>query len=180
MVYIITTWCVSAYISRDNIFNPLLRRYTRHEVQTRYILYSFLEITNAQGVRCRLAAFYIVGILVGGFSAIFAYLLTLLGGRNGIAGWAWIFVSYLLSPDIRYSITDTQIIEGAITIGFGIIAWFFLPNFPDQNIFLTREETRLILQRVEHDRGDSIPDVLSKEKLVGHLLDWKVWAFGTT
>jgi hypothetical protein len=73
-----------------------------------------------------------------------------------------------------------QIIEGAITIGFGVIAWFFLPNFPDQNIFLTREETRLILQRVEHDRGDSVPDVLSKEKLVGHLLDWKVWTFGTT
>lgn len=73
-----------------------------------------------------------------------------------------------------------KIIEGAITIVFGIVAWFFLPNFPDQNIFLTREETRLVLQRVEHDRGDSVPDVLSKEKLVGHLLDWKVWTFGTT
>ena len=46
---------------------------------------------------CSLAAFYIVGILVGGFSAIFAYVLTLLGGRYGIAGWAWIFVSYVQS-----------------------------------------------------------------------------------
>ena len=73
-----------------------------------------------------------------------------------------------------------QIIEGAITIGFGIIAWFFLPNFPDQNKFLTREETRLVLQRVEQDRGDSIPDVLTKEKLLSHLLDWKVWTFGMT
>ena len=45
-----------------------------------------------------LAAFYIVGILVGGFSAIFAYVLTLLGGRYGIAGWAWIFVSFFLYP----------------------------------------------------------------------------------
>lgn len=108
-------------------------RYTRHEVQT------------------RLAAFYVVGVLVG---AIFAYVLTLLGGWYGIAGWAWIFI-----------------VEGAITIGFGIIAWFFLSNFPDQNIFLTKEETRLVLQRVEHDRGDAVPDVLSKEKLVSHLLD---------
>lgn len=71
-----------------------------------------------------------------------------------------------------------QIIEGAITIGFGIIAWFLLPNFPDQNIFLTREETRIVLQRVEDDRGDSVPDVLSKEKLVMHLSDWKVWTIG--
>ena len=73
-----------------------------------------------------------------------------------------------------------KIIEGAITIGFGIIAWFFLPNFPDQNTFLTREETRLVLQRVEHDRGDSVPDVVTKEKLLSHLLDWKVWTFGMT
>ena len=78
------------------------------------------------------------------------------------------------------SSTHWQIIEGAITIGFGIIAWFFLPTFPDQNTFLTREETRLVLQRVEHDRGDSVPDVLTKEKLLSHLLDWKVWTFGMT
>ena len=77
-------------------------------------------------------------------------------------------------------LTHLQIIEGAITIGFGVIAWFFLPSFPDQNTFLTREETRLVLQRVEHDRGDSIPDVLTQEKLLSHLLDWKVWTFGMT
>ena len=82
------------------------------------------------------------------------------------------------SMHICYSIT-IQIIEGAITIGFGIIAWFFLPNFPDQNIFLTPEETRLVLQRVEQDRGDSVPDVLSKAKIISHLSDWKVWTFGT-
>lgn len=71
-----------------------------------------------------------------------------------------------------------QIIEGAITIAFGIIAWFFLPNFPDQNTFLTQEETNIILQRVEKDRGDSVPDALSMEKLCSHLLDWKLWTMG--
>ena len=50
---------------------------------------------------CSLAAFYIISILVGGFSAIFAYLLTLLGGRYGIAGWAWIFVSFMFSLNIH-------------------------------------------------------------------------------
>lgn len=42
----------------------------------------------------RLAAFYTVGVFVGGFSAIFAYVLTLLNGTHGIAGWAWIFVRF--------------------------------------------------------------------------------------
>lgn len=41
----------------------------------------------------RLAGFYIISILAGGFSAIFAYVLSLLGGKQGIAGWSWIFVS---------------------------------------------------------------------------------------
>ncbi|KAF8963681.1 major facilitator superfamily domain-containing protein [Flammula alnicola] len=117
--------------------------YTRHEVQK------------------RLAAFYVIGIFVGGFSAIFAYVLTFLGGRYGIPAWAWIFI-----------------VEGVITIAFGIIAWFFLPTFPDQNTFLTREETAIILQRVEKDRGDAVPDDLSKEKLFSHLLDWKLWVCG--
>ncbi|KAG5651625.1 hypothetical protein H0H81_008002 [Sphagnurus paluster] len=104
--------------------------YTRHEVQK------------------RLAAFYVVSIFTGGFSAIFAYVLSLLGGKQGIPGWAWIFI-----------------IEGAITILFGIIAWFYISDFPDQNTFLSQEETAFILERVERDRGDSIPDELTKKKL---------------
>lgn len=116
--------------------------YTRHEVQK------------------RLAAFYVVSIFTGGFSAIFAYILSLLGGKQGIPGWAWIFI-----------------IEGAITILFGIIAWFFISDFPDQNTFLSEEQTAFVLDRVEHDRGDSIPDELTKKKLLEHLLDWNSWAF---
>ena len=71
-----------------------------------------------------------------------------------------------------------QIIEGIITVVFGVIAWFFLPSFPDDNTFLTIEETSIVLLRVEKDRGDSLPDVLSKAKLIEHLLDWKIWAIG--
>ncbi|CAA7260554.1 unnamed protein product [Cyclocybe aegerita] len=117
--------------------------YRRHEVQK------------------RLAVFYLVGIFLGAFSAVFAAALSLLHGTYGIAGWAWIFI-----------------IEGAITIGFGFVAWAFLPGFPDQNNFLTEEETSIVLQRVEKDRGDAVPDVLTFEKVVRHLSDWKIWAIG--
>ena len=68
--------------------------------------------------------------------------------------------------------------EGTITVAFGIIAWFFLPGFPDQNTFLTSEETAIVLDRVEKDRGDSLPDVLTTEKILRYLLDWKLWATG--
>lgn len=117
--------------------------YTRHEVQK------------------RLAAFYLISVVVGGFSAILAYAITFLNGRYGIAGWAWIFI-----------------IEGALTIFFGCVAWAFLPNFPDQNRFLTPAQTALVLERVESDRGDSVPDSFTVQKVLGHLSDWTIWAYG--
>ncbi|ESK97355.1 high-affinity nicotinic acid transporter [Moniliophthora roreri MCA 2997] len=118
--------------------------YKRHEVQK------------------RLAAFYLVSILTGGFSAIFAYALSLLEGKAGLSGWSWIFV-----------------IEGGITILFGITAYFYLPGFPDTNKFLSRTETEFILRRIEDDRGDALADPVTLNKVLGHLMDWKVWVFGT-
>ncbi|KAF8162367.1 major facilitator superfamily domain-containing protein [Pholiota molesta] len=112
-------------------------------------------------VQKRLAAFYLIGVFVGGFSAIFAYVLTLLGGKFGLPAWSWVFI-----------------IEGLITMVFGIIAWFFLPAFPDQNTFLSAEDTAIVLRRVEQDRGDSVPDALTMSVLIKHLQDWKLWAIG--
>lgn len=56
------------------------------------IQYFLIEFKNRTP---RLAAFYVIGIFTGGFSAIFAYVLSLLHGRYGIPGWAWIFVGSL-------------------------------------------------------------------------------------
>ncbi|KAF8894002.1 major facilitator superfamily domain-containing protein [Infundibulicybe gibba] len=104
--------------------------------------------------------FYLVSIVIGGFSAIFAYALTFLGGRGGLAGWQWIFV-----------------IEGIITIVLGILTFAFVADFPDKNTFLTVEQTRLVLARVEADRGDSVPDKMTLAKVFHHLSDWTTWAF---
>ena len=71
-----------------------------------------------------------------------------------------------------------QIIEGLITLASGILTWFFIPDFPDQNKFLTTEQTALVLKRIDEDRGDSIPDELTAQKIRKHLLDWTLWAYG--
>ncbi|KAF8729463.1 hypothetical protein AX14_006080 [Amanita brunnescens Koide BX004] len=117
--------------------------YVRHEVQK------------------RLAAVWLIAILAGGLSPIFAYLISLLGGKLGITSWSWIFI-----------------VEGAITITSGLLSWRYLPDFPDQNQFLDAEQTELVLRRIEEDRGDSAPDVMTRNKVKSHLLDWKLWAFG--
>ena len=71
-----------------------------------------------------------------------------------------------------------QIIEGLITLASGIVTWFFIPDFPDQNKFLTNEQTTLVLKRIDEDRGDAVPDELTAEKVRKHLLDWTLWAYG--
>ncbi|KAL0064618.1 hypothetical protein AAF712_008444 [Marasmius tenuissimus] len=117
--------------------------YKRHEVQT------------------RIAAFYLSSALIGGFSPILAYGLSLMNGTQGIAGWSWIFI-----------------IEGIITLALGLACWFLIPEFPDRNTFLTQAQTAFVLRRVEEDRGDSVPDEITLRKMLHHMKDWKLWAFG--
>ncbi|KAJ2922386.1 hypothetical protein H1R20_g14700, partial [Candolleomyces eurysporus] len=117
--------------------------YKRHEVQK------------------RLAVFYIVSIVTGGFSPILAYAMTLLKGTHGYNGWQWIFI-----------------IEGAATIGLGVLAWLFAADFPETSKFVTEEQRKMILDRVEADRKDSVPDEVTLKKVMAVLLDPISWSFG--
>lgn len=36
----------------------------------------------------------------------------------------------------------------------------------------------MVLDRVEADRGDSVPDELTRQKVITHLKDPLIWAFG--
>ncbi|KAF6748836.1 major facilitator superfamily domain-containing protein [Ephemerocybe angulata] len=116
--------------------------YKRHEIQK------------------RLAAFYLTGILLGGFSAPLAYGLQLIAPAGGLKGWQWIFL-----------------VEGLLTVVLGLVTWFFVADFPQKNKFLTEEQTKMILDRVEADRGDSVPDEITPRVVGKHLLDPFLWSF---
>lgn len=64
-------------------------------------------------------------------------------------------------------------------MGLGVLTYFFVPDFPNKNNFLDPKQTALVLERVENDRGDSVPDQMTFRKLLAHLSDWKIWAYGT-
>ncbi|KAF9045108.1 major facilitator superfamily domain-containing protein [Panaeolus papilionaceus] len=117
--------------------------YKRYEVQKRVTLFTQLSSTAS------------------GLAPLFAYVLSLLDGKGGLAGWRWIFI-----------------IEALITILLSAAIYFFIPEFPDRNRFLTREQTDFVLKRINEDRGDALPDVISWAKIKVHLSDWKVWVFG--
>ncbi|KAK5944760.1 hypothetical protein PMZ80_001960 [Knufia obscura] len=111
----------------------------------------------------RLAIFYLVSVLIGGFSSILAFGLQQMEGTTGLRGWQWIFI-----------------IEGLITQVVAIGAWFVIIDFPDKATrkgFLSAEEGTFIAQRIQNDRGDAVPDSLTWAKFGQALLDWKLWAF---
>jgi hypothetical protein len=64
---------------------------------------------------------------------------------------------------------NSQIIEGSVTLFLAVIAFFLLPDFPESNTFLTPDQTAFVLERIECDRGDSVPDQLTLHKVFHHL-----------
>jgi len=111
-------------------------------------------------VQKRLAGFYLISIVIGGFSAILAYGFQQLSGRAGLNGWQWIFL-----------------IQGLVTVAVGLLTWLFIPDFPDKNRFLNGDDTKMIMDRVEADRGDSIPDAINVSVIIKHMKDPFLWSF---
>ncbi|KAG4425578.1 hypothetical protein IFR04_001275 [Cadophora malorum] len=111
----------------------------------------------------RLAGFWILSVILGGFAAIFAYVLTLLKGREGLNGWQWIFI-----------------IEGAITVFVCAIGWFVIVDFPAKaGKFLAPEEKKFMIDRINNDRGDAEEDQVNARRILHHLKDWRLyfWSF---
>lgn len=101
--------------------------------------------------------------LTTGFSAIFAYVLTLLKGTAGLNGWSWIFI-----------------IEGIITVAVCTGGWFIIIDFPTKaDKFLKPAEKAFVIDRINADRGDADADEINLKVILHHLCDWKLyfWAF---
>ncbi|OLN87016.1 High-affinity nicotinic acid transporter 1 [Colletotrichum chlorophyti] len=77
------------------------------------------------------------------------------------------------------------IIEGALTVFFGLIAWFLLPSGPGSAWFLTPEERQFAAERIRQDnalyvehvyRDDGVEeDRLTVRDFVETARDWKFW-----
>jgi len=112
----------------------------------------------------RYSFFYVLGCVASAFAGILAYGLMQLAGTHGLSGWRWIFI-----------------IEGAITCGLGILAYWALVDFPDGKHtswkFLNQRETQYIINRVNADRGDATTEPFNIRKFMAAGLDLKVWGF---
>ncbi|KAL0943055.1 allantoate transport protein [Colletotrichum truncatum] len=115
----------------------------------------------------RVGLFYGQYAVAGAFSGAIAYgVFHLRGGP--LKNWQYLFI-----------------IEGALTVFFGLVAWFLLPSGPGSAWFLTPEERRFAAERmkqdsalfVEHTYGENgiENERLKKRDVVETLTDWKLW-----
>ncbi|KAF8484348.1 MFS general substrate transporter [Gautieria morchelliformis] len=111
-------------------------------------------------VQVRMASFYFISVVAGAFSSIIAYGLSTIKAAH-LSGWRWILI-----------------IEGIVTCVLSFIGYFLIVDFPDKNKFLSSEETALIKERVERDRGDTTHDQLTFQKALHYACDLKLWSFG--
>ena len=95
----------------------------------------------------RIGMFYCAAPLSGAFGGLLATGLAEIR-FNGYNGWPWIFI-----------------IEGIITVLYGIVAMFFLPHTPGSAKFLTEEERSGALQRMKMDaHGATTSSDVAQEK----------------
>ncbi len=86
----------------------------------------------------RTAIFYSGALISGAFSGLIAAGVRYnMDHLHGLRAWRWLFI-----------------IEGAITVGIAILAFFILPNFPRTTSWLTDEERALAIWRLEEDIGE--------------------------
>lgn len=76
--------------------------------------------------------------------------------------------------------------EGVITVALGLMGYILIIDFPDKSTrphpitrtaFLTVDEAKVVLARIERDRGDAVVDKLTFQTVLRHLRDWKIWEY---
>ena len=79
-------------------------------------------------------------------------------GIRGYGGWRWIFI-----------------IEGIVTVFFGLLTKFWLVDWPETASFLNDEERALLLARLSNDTGDAVMHRLDKRATKRIFSDPKIY-----
>lgn len=87
-----------------------------------------------------------------------------LEGAHGIRGWRWLFI-----------------VEGAATVGFALISFFILPDFPATTKRLSERERYVAIARLESDNVTAMTDGGERlspwQAILASMKDWRTWMF---
>lgn len=108
----------------------------------------------------RIAVVFLTAAFLSSFANILAYGLTQIASDPELGGWKWIFI-----------------VEGALTVGLALVAYFVLIDFPDskRNKFLGPEEIEVINGRLIRSRGTLEGGKVTWRVVKDTVTDWQVW-----
>ncbi|PVV02505.1 hypothetical protein BB560_003039 [Smittium megazygosporum] len=69
------------------------------------------------------------------------------------------------------------LIEGALSLFFGILTYFFIQDYPDTCTFLTEPEREVAIRRISADQGVASQAKNSLHDTLAALKDWKMWIY---
>lgn len=105
-------------------------------------------------------------MLGGAFGGLLAGAITGgLEGSRGFRGWQWLFI-----------------IEGGITILWGILCWFLIPDFPENSRLFEKREREVAMMRVRKVGTAGFEGKLPGREKLGKVrsvvvacTDWRTW-----
>ncbi|PIA91014.1 putative transporter [Cercospora beticola] len=109
----------------------------------------------------RAAIFFSAAALAGSFGGLLAAGIIQMRGVGGKPGWAWIFI-----------------LEGLATILVGIASYWMVHDFPDEAKFLSDDDRKRVIRRLQADNQGSAKHEDFKMKYFWQSMkDWKTYAY---
>ncbi|KAF5244654.1 hypothetical protein FAUST_2170 [Fusarium austroamericanum] len=109
-------------------------------------------------VQWRMSIFFSASIVAGAFSGLLAFAIAKMHDVGGLEAWRRIFI-----------------LEGLLTVIVGVIAKWWIPDWPEAASFLNDEERARLVGRLAGDSGDARMDHLNKTAWKRILSDWKIY-----
>ncbi|KAI1465768.1 MFS transporter [Daldinia caldariorum] len=170
MAGFMTAWSVTTlctFLVRDYM-SMLIARLILGLVEAPFfpgMIYMLSMFYTKREIAARMSIFFTASIAAGAFSGLIsAPIFARMGGVCGLAGWQWLFI-----------------IQGSLSTAVAIVGFFFLPDNPLKNRWLTPEERQLAYDRIINDITDKHEGTTSVMKGCKEaMLDYKTWLFCLT
>ncbi|KAH9179345.1 major facilitator superfamily domain-containing protein, partial [Lactarius sanguifluus] len=114
----------------------------------------------------RVAIFFAGAALAGAFGGILAYSIGKMEGVGGKRGWQW-----------QNTLFRIFILEGLLTIAISIVAFFFVPTWPQKVKWLSDAERTRLLARLDSDNDAAKKEKFSWEYVRQAFLDPLIWGY---
>ncbi|KAI2643212.1 putative MFS transporter [Xylaria nigripes] len=96
--------------------------------------------------------------LAGAFGGAIAFGIGHMNRTGGLSAWRWLFI-----------------IEGIPSLLSSFLIWFFLPDFPEDAMWLTAQERDLATYRLRLEGSKGTQETMTWEEAKKTLTDWRLW-----